>query len=328
MNDQLTNIIFSPYGMSLLLAFFILIGCGVYAVSGLNQIAMEKRLARLKGVKSVQTLSNEDLSILKESDKLESTIAKFLPSIKGTQVKLRRSGGFLNIRSYLLLVLLLGGALSLFINIPGVPKEGLPLLTILGSHYIIEKFILPMLIGIRQKKILKQIPEMVDYISRGIIVGQSLEVAIRSASEALPAPLGEDMKAITKLTDIGVPLGEALTIVANEIDSAEFDFFVFACNAQLESGGNLSQVLQSLSDTIRARLTLFLEINAMTAEGKMSAIFLACLPLALFGYLLVSNPGYMDPLFTTDLGQIIFYSIFVLIGFGTFVAWKIAKVKP
>jgi len=65
----------------------------------------------------------------------------------------------------------------------------------------------------------------------------------------------------------------------------------------------------------------------MTAEGRVSVVFLACLPLGLFAYLVFTQKGYMDPLFTNDIGYMIFYGIFALIFTGVAVAWRLVQLK-
>lgn len=322
--------IFSFYGLSVIVALAVLVGAIVYTLSGLQQYGMERRIQRVVGGPSPVT-SEVELRLVRDEDKVENVILRFFPSVRQTQIRLRRAGGVITIRVYVLLLLLFTFSSSLFLAGRGplevIPEEGLPVFMLFFGHIVANNILLPFFIKRRQNRILKQMPEMIDFVIRAIIVGQSLEVALREAANAFRGPLADDIGMIPKLIDVGVPLPEALRSVALEIDMAEFDFFVAACVAQLQSGGGLADVLRGLSETIRARQYLRQKVSAMTAEGRVSVGFLACLPLGLFLYLFFTQEGYMDPLFTSDIGQLIFYAIFGLILVGVAVAWRLVQLR-
>lgn len=330
MSDLFLQQIFSLYGLSIVLALAVFAGAVAYTVSGLRQYGMERRIQRIAGGPA-QASAGPELRLVRDDDRVEGAILRFFPSVRQTQIRLRRAGGAVSIRVYVLLLMLFTFSSSLFLAGRGpfaaIPDEGLPVFMLFFAHIAANAVVLPFFTKRRQNRILKQMPEVIDFVIRAIIVGQSLEVALREAAAAFRGPLADDLALIPKLVDVGVPLPEAMRTVALEVDMAEFDFLVAACVAQLQSGGGLADVLRGLSETIRSRHQLRQKVAAMTAEGRVSVGFLACLPLGLFLYLLFTQEGYMDPLFTSDVGQIIFYAIFGLIITGVAVAWRLVQLK-
>jgi len=329
-SDVLLQQLFSFYGLAMLLALVVMAVAIGYAVSGLRQYSLERRIQRVAGGQMPVALESE-VRLVREDDRVEGTILRLFPSVRGTQRLLRRAGGAVNIRVYVLLLMLAAFSSTLFLVGVGpfalVPEWGLPILMLFCAHLLANTIILPLFVKRRQARILKQMPEVIDFLVRAIVVGQSLDTALREAATAFRGPLAQDLALIPKLVDVGVPLPEAMRAVALEVDMAEFDFLIAACAAQLQSGGSLANVLRGLSETIRARHQLRQKVAAMTAEGRLSVGFLACLPVGLFVYLLVAQKGYMDPLFTSDIGQMIFYSIFILIAVGVLVAWRLVQLK-
>lgn len=330
MSDLFLQQLFSFYGLAIVLALAVLAGAVAYTVSSLRQYRMERRIQRIAGGPSA-AVSAPELSLVRDEDRVEGAILRFFPSFWQTQIRLRRAGGAVSIRVYVLLLMLTTFSASLFLSGVGpfaaIPDWGMPIFMLFIVHMTANAVVLPFFTKRRQNRILKQMPEIIDFVIRAIIVGQSLEVALREAAEAFRGPLAEDLALIPKLVDVGVPMPEAMRTVALEVDMAEFDFFVAACVAQLQSGSGLADVLRGLSETIRSRHQLRQKVAAMTAEGRISVGFLACLPLGLFLYLLFTQEGYMDPLFTNDVGQIILYAIFGLIAVGVTIAWRLVQLK-
>jgi len=111
------------------------------------------------------------------------------------------------------------------------------------------------------------------------------------------------------------------------MDSKDFEWTVLAIEIQREVGGNLAEVLQTTAETMVQRNRLRREMKALTAEGRISAIVLSLLPIGVFGFIMASNPGYMEPLLTTTVGLVVLAGgiLFILIG----ILWmqKIVKVE-
>ena len=126
---------------------------------------------------------------------------------------------------------------------------------------------------------------------------------------------------------LGRQMNDSLSDIAVRMDSKDFEWTVLAIEIQREVGGNLAEVLQTTAETMVQRNRLRREMKALTAEGRISAIVLSFLPIGVFGFIMVSNPGYMDPLLSTTVGLVVLGGgiVFILIG----ILWmqKIVKVE-
>jgi len=149
----------------------------------------------------------------------------------------------------------------------------------------------------------RQLPEALDMMGRSLRAGHSLLAGMKMVSDEFPAPVGPEFGRVVEETTFGVPLGDALSHLTDRFDSAVLRFFVTSVMIQRESGGNLAEVIASISQMARKRFELASRVQAVSAEGRLSAMVLFALPLALAGILYVINPEYIMILFQDPLGQ-------------------------
>jgi tight adherence protein B len=321
-SDQGSIVFFGVVGICLTV---IVIGVSWFSSRIYDKVVMSRRIQKISGehvdVEPVQT------SLANSTQRVEAVIGRVLPSLNDTSRRFRHAGLKVSIRVYVLIVLFFAGVLSVLLQIPSVPSYGEPLVWLVGLHAIFDSVVLRILVNRRQQKLLAQLPPAIEYIVRSISAGYSLEVSIQKAAEETEQPLGKHLATIPRLVRIGVPMPEALLAVAEEMRLPEFDFFVAACNAQLETGGNLAGVLQNLSDTIRARFQLQLKIQAMAAEGKFSGGLLALFPFGLLAYFTWKSPSYVDPLYSTDVGNKILIGSVVLVAVAILVIRQIVRIR-
>ncbi len=126
---------------------------------------------------------------------------------------------------------------------------------------------------------------------------------VEAVSQEVSEPVGRELRRVVTEARLGRPLEESLDGVAERMDSGDFAWAVMAIRIQREVGGNLSELLVTVADTMTERERLRRDVNALTAEGKISAIVLGILPLGIGLFIMGANPGYMDPLFEDTLGQ-------------------------
>ena len=115
--------------------------------------------------------------------------------------------------------------------------------------------------------------------------------------------------------------------IANRIDVPEFRFFIIALSVQRETGGNLSEALENLSDIIRKRRQLKLKIKALSSEAKASAYIIGSLPFIMFGILYVVNAGYISTLFVDPRGPVLLAIGLGFIAVGAGVMWKMVRFE-
>lgn len=139
--------------------------------------------------------------------------------------------------------------------------------------------------------------------------------------------MGRELRRVTVESRLGRPVEEALEDAADRMGSSDFAWAVMAVRIQREVGGNLSELLRTVAATMTERKRLKREVDALTAEGKISAVILALLPLGLGAALFALNRPYISVLFTEFLGQamLVGATVLALAGF----AWmkKIIKIR-
>ncbi|HLI74240.1 MAG TPA: type II secretion system F family protein, partial [Acidimicrobiales bacterium] len=111
---------------------------------------------------------------------------------------------------------------------------------------------------------------------------------------------------------LGRPLVDALNEVAERVQCEDFEWVVSAIGIQREVGGNLAELLDIVSETMTARARLRREARTLTAEGRIGAIVISVLPVAIGIFVYAVNPSYISPLFHTASGEIFFYGSIVL----------------
>ncbi len=157
----------------------------------------------------------------------------------------------------------------------------------------------------RQRKFETQLPDTLTLLAGALRAGFSLMQAVDAVSQEVQNPMGKELRRVISETRLGRDLEEALEDTAVRMGSADFTWAVMAIRIQREVGGNLSELLMTVADTMLQRERLRREVKALTAEGRMSAYVLACLPPGLGLVMYGANPDYMRPLFTDSLGQIL-----------------------
>lgn len=148
----------------------------------------------------------------------------------------------------------------------------------------------------------KQMPEAMELLARSLRAGHALPSSIELAGIETPNPLGTEMKTVYEEQRLGLSVPAALKRMGERVASQDLQYFVTAVMLQSETGGNLAEVMENIGRLIRERLKLKGKIQALTAEGKLSAFILALLPFAVFFALIVMNRKYIDTLFTDPAG--------------------------
>ena len=171
-----------------------------------------------------------------------------------------------------------------------------------------------------------QLPDTLNLISTSLRAGYSLLQALEAVGSEAPEPTRREFGRAINETRLGRTPSDALKDIAVRMESVDFDWAVLAISIQREVGGNLAEVLQTAAETMMHRNRLRREMKALTAEGRISAIVLGSLPLALFAFLFVTNRSYLEPLFESVPGII---AIVVAIGLmlaGAFWMTRIVKI--
>jgi len=182
----------------------------------------------------------------------------------------------------------------------------------------------------RQKRFSKfeeQFPEAMDLLGRAVRAGHAFTTGFELIGKEIPHPVGEEFQIAFQQQNLGLPLKDALQNLAVRVPLPDVRIFVSTLQIQRESGGNLGEILDTLSYVVRERFKLRRQIRTFTAEGRMSSYILTAMPFAALAGMSFVQPDYMRPLFTDARGQMALTVAAVLQVIGYLVINKIIKIK-
>lgn len=181
--------------------------------------------------------------------------------------------------------------------------------------------------GRRLRAFEQQLPDAIDMLVSAMRAGYSFQAATQFIGEEMIAPLGPEFAQFYDEQRLGIDVRNALIGMQNRIDSLDFKMFVTAVLIQRETGGNLSEVLSSLADLVRQRIAMKGQIQTLIAEPKLSARFLAVLPVIVFGIVSMLNPGFFDPMTAEGSGgRVVLAGAAISVMIGYMIMMKIADV--
>ncbi|RIV22833.1 secretion system protein [Alicyclobacillaceae bacterium I2511] len=195
----------------------------------------------------------------------------------------------------------------------GVGSAILMLLVSVAATYLYFRFNVTR----RQKRFEASLTDLLTMLINSLRAGFSLLQSFALLRDDMEGPIKEEMSYILAETQIGIALEEALERSAARVGSADYSLIVTAINIQRTIGGNLSEVLDHIAETIQERIRMKAEIRALTAQGRMSTIVFMVLPLALAVLMTLMNPNYMSILIQTSIGRILIGTgiVFQIIGY-------------
>lgn len=155
----------------------------------------------------------------------------------------------------------------------------------------------------RFKKFEEQLPEAIDSICRSLKAGHAFNSAFSLVGEEFPDPIAAEFRITMEENNLGININEAMTNLVKRVAITDLSFFVIAVSIQRETGGNLAEILGTISQVIRERFKLFRHVKVLSAEGRFSALILGSMPFAMVAFLSFANPGYSTLLFHTPNGQ-------------------------
>lgn len=160
-----------------------------------------------------------------------------------------------------------------------------------------------------KQAIINSLPQAVDIVLRGIRSGSSIEKTFEVVARESPSPLKEEFEGILQEIEFGVSYDRVLVTSANRVDLSEYYFFVTALIIQRQSGGSLSDVLENILYVLHKTSEMRTKIKGISAEGKLSGIVLAFLPVILALVLWQFHPDHISFFYYDPLGNKFFYTI-------------------
>lgn len=227
-----------------------------------------------------------------------------LPSISKLRERLDRTGKQISLLQYLIASLAIGLVSFLLFKFAFGMNYALGGLLAFFFMLVIPYMVTGRWVNKRLKKFMLILPDAIDLIVRGLRSGLPVTESVNTIRDEIPEPVKSTFADISQSVRIGISFEEALIKSAKKLDLNEFNFFVISVALQRETGGNLAEILENLSSTIRARAMMKLKIKAITSEARMSAYIVGALPFFVIAALSLTSPGYLAPLADDVRGNI------------------------
>ena len=297
-------------------AVAVVIGLGLFVITVVlrMQHMHRKRLARVGRRRMSGRLDLDDARLMLVRQKTESNLvvkltealAKFIPLLDTARLRanFRRAGLDWSVATFVAISLGLGGCST----VGGYLLSGKPFMVCVVPGLFLGMLLADRFVKFRgdrrANRFMKQLPDAIDTIIRGIRSGLPVIECIGGVGQEFDDPVGGHFQAISERVMLGETLDGALWRVARVIDKPEMDFFAISIAIQVETGGSLSEALGNLADLLRARERMKLKIKAISSEAKASAMIIGALPFMMLALLMMMSPDYIMTLFTDPRGQI------------------------
>jgi tight adherence protein B len=181
--------------------------------------------------------------------------------------------------------------------------------------------------GRRLRAFNDQLSDTINLMVNGIRAGYSVMQAMEAVSEEMGPPISVEFGRVVKEVQLGLTLEQALDNMLRRITSDDLDMMITAIKVQREVGGNLAEVLDAISYTIRERVRIKGEIRALTSYGRGAGNLLSALPVILSGVIYLISPDFMSQLFSDPCGWIMIGTSIAGIIVGYLVIRKIVDIE-
>ncbi|MFN2133027.1 MAG: type II secretion system F family protein [Anaerolineae bacterium] len=193
--------------------------------------------------------------------------------------------------------------------------------------FFLPRIVVNILTARRLKQFNDQLGDTINLMVNSIRAGYSMPQAMETVASNMPPPVSDEFRRVTLEIGLGVAQEEALRHMLRRVDSPDLDLMITAINVAYEVGGNLADILDVISLTIRERVRIQGEIKTLTAQGQITGNVLTGLPFALTAVLYLLNREYMQRMFTTTCGWIMSGVSIVTIGLGYFIMQRIVRIE-
>jgi tight adherence protein B len=179
----------------------------------------------------------------------------------------------------------------------------------------------------RLDRIEQQLPDAMDLMGRALRAGHAFPTALKMVGDEMSDPIAAEFRVTFDEVNFGIAMPDALMNLATRVPSTDLRYFVIAVLIQRETGGNLSELLASISAIIRDRLKLMGQVKVLSAEGRMSAWVLGLLPFGAAFMIQLTNPKFLEVLYTDPGGRKMLAVVGVMMVLGVLAMRKIINIR-
>jgi tight adherence protein B len=179
----------------------------------------------------------------------------------------------------------------------------------------------------RMNKFETVLPDSLDLMARALRSGHAVSAAIEVVAEQGREPVAQEFRSLFQQQSLGLPFRDALETMMKRIPSDDLQFAGTAMLVQKESGGNLAEILDRTVEIMRERVRIRGEVRTKTAQGKLTGLILALLPVAMLLIISFTNPDYAKQLTATPVGHKLLYASSAMIAIGWMFIRKIVNIE-
>ncbi|MCX7745540.1 MAG: type II secretion system F family protein [Clostridia bacterium] len=295
-------------------------------------IGKQKSIGRLRRYLSIEEIREEKRKPAKKEFKAGLGMiakgvgnAKFLDGYKRSiQHKLTRAHVLLKAEEFITIGIVL---FLVFSFISFALSKSLPIAALIGVFgWIVPGTILKVKIKRRIKYLNEQLCDAIVLISNSLKAGYSFFQSVDIVAKDMHGPIAEEFAMLQKEMNLGVSTEKALENLVNRVRSDDLELVVTAVMIQRQVGGNLAEIMDNISSTIRERIKIKGEVRTVTAQGRVSGIIISLLPPGLGVILFFINPEHIGLLFKDIIGiGILVFSVFMEL-IGIYFINKVVKI--
>lgn len=184
------------------------------------------------------------------------------------------------------------------------------------------RFVLSYLAKRRVNAFIKELPDAVDMVVRGIKAGLPLNDGLKMVASEAKEPLASEFRNVVETQQLGVPMADAIQKISENMPIPETNFLATVISIQQTSGGSLSEALSNLSNILRERKKMKAKVKAISSEAKASAGIIGSLPIIVTVIVYIVSPDYISRLFESSTGHLILGIGFMMMFTGSMVMRK------
>lgn len=281
-------------------AILMIMGAGVALLTG-GRSDVEERLDQYVTAGGATTITADQPQQKKDTqvaDRLDKAI-EGRSFTQGIRTRIAKADAKLRVSEYIALQLLFAAGI------------GAAVYLLLGRSYIfaglaaifglfIPRIYLSAAARRRIRAFENQLSDTLNLWVNALRSGYSVLQAMEAIATELPPPVSVEFERVVQEVRLGLSVPQALANMLRRVPSDDLDLVITAVNIQREVGGNLAEVLDTISFTIRERVRIKGEIRTLTAQGRLSGWIISLLPIGLALILMMINPGYMGQLFANE----------------------------
>lgn len=310
--------------------FVFLVVIVIYGILNESEFAekrtVKKRLLFMSagGMHGQEKLTRYRNSALKDVGAFEQTLLR-LPRIPALDRLLVKSKVAINAITFVLAstaFALLGFLLGYTLLVRFSAGIGLGLLFGLAPFFLLQ-----IVARSYYSKFQEQLPEALDLLGRALRSGHALTSGLDMIAKETVDPIRAEFAITVDELKLGLTVQEAFDNLCQRVPSADLRFFAVAVNIQRETGGNLAEILDSISRLIRDRVQFGRHVQALTAEGRLSAWVLIALPMVMFLYIYIVNYEYVSMLWTDRVGLLLLTAGIISQFVGAYVMKRIVAIE-